>query len=96
LYRSPDQYRERMAAEIGFCIGAQEALGVDVLVHGEAERSDMVEYFGLKLEGYYFTGGCGTRGSTTCYLTVLPADHVCLGAGCGACLPAWPAACAVY
>lgn len=31
-----------MAAQIGFAIGVQEALGVDVLVHGEAERTDMV------------------------------------------------------
>lgn len=30
-----------MAAEIGFAIGAQEALGLDVLVHGEPERTDM-------------------------------------------------------
>jgi 5-methyltetrahydropteroyltriglutamate--homocysteine methyltransferase len=52
---SAAEYRERMAGEIGFCIGAQEALGVDVLVHGEAERTDMVEYFGLKLDGYFFT-----------------------------------------
>nr|BAU71146.1 METE; cobalamin-independent methionine synthase [Parachlorella kessleri] len=62
---SPEEYRERMAAEIGFAIGAQaskgaecplvEALGLDVLVHGEPERSDMVEYFGLKLAGFHFT-----------------------------------------
>ena len=36
------QYREAIAAEIGFCIGVQEAIGMDVLVHGEAERTDMV------------------------------------------------------
>jgi 5-methyltetrahydropteroyltriglutamate--homocysteine methyltransferase len=33
----------------------QEALGLDVLVHGEAERNDMVEYFGELLDGYVFT-----------------------------------------
>ena len=33
----------------------QEALGLDVLVHGEAERNDMVEYFGEKLDGYAFS-----------------------------------------
>ncbi|EFN57923.1 hypothetical protein CHLNCDRAFT_141995 [Chlorella variabilis] len=52
---SQEQYREKMAGEIGLCIGVQEALGLDVLVHGEPERSDMVEYFGLKLGGYHFT-----------------------------------------
>jgi len=49
------EYRERIASEIGYSIGAQEALGLDVLVHGEAERTDMVEYFGMKLFGYSFT-----------------------------------------
>lgn len=49
------EYRERIAAEIGYSIGAQEALGLDVLVHGEAERTDMVEYFGMKLNGFCFT-----------------------------------------
>lgn len=52
---SEERYRERIGAEIGYVIGVQEALGVDVLVHGEPERSDMVEYFGLKLDGYAFT-----------------------------------------
>jgi 5-methyltetrahydropteroyltriglutamate--homocysteine methyltransferase len=33
----------------------QEALGLDVLVHGEAERNDMVEYFGEQLDGYAFS-----------------------------------------
>ena len=48
-------YRERIAAKIGYAVGVQDALGLDVLVHGEAERSDMVEYFGLKLEGFVFS-----------------------------------------
>ncbi|KDD75969.1 cobalamin-independent synthase, partial [Helicosporidium sp. ATCC 50920] len=52
---SEEAYRERVAAEIGYAIGAQEALEVDVLVHGEAERSDMVEYFGVALQGVAFT-----------------------------------------
>eukprot|EP00871_Galdieria_phlegrea_P004813 jgi/Galph1/5332/GphlegSOOS_G3932.1 len=38
-----------------FAIGVQEALGLDVFVHGESERSDMVEYFGQKLRGFTFT-----------------------------------------
>lgn len=41
--------------EITRCVREQEALGLDVLVHGEAERNDMVEYFGEQLEGYAFS-----------------------------------------
>ena len=37
------------------CIRKQEAMGIDVLVHGEFERNDMVEYFGEQLEGFAFT-----------------------------------------
>ena len=50
-----DGYRQAMRAEIEHAIREQEALGLDVLVHGEAERNDMVEYFGELLEGYAFT-----------------------------------------
>lgn len=38
------------------CVRIQEELGLDVLVHGEFERNDMVEYFGEQLEGFAFTG----------------------------------------
>lgn len=48
-------YRQAMQAEIARCIREQEALGLDVLVHGEAERNDMVEYFGEQLEGFAFS-----------------------------------------
>jgi len=48
-------YEEAMRAEIGDAVARQEALGLDVLVHGEAERNDMVEYFGEQLDGYAFT-----------------------------------------
>ncbi|HEX7026961.1 MAG TPA: 5-methyltetrahydropteroyltriglutamate--homocysteine S-methyltransferase [Gammaproteobacteria bacterium] len=48
-------YRERMREEIRQAISRQEAIGLDVLVHGEAERNDMVEYFGELLEGFAFT-----------------------------------------
>ncbi|MEW6763591.1 MAG: 5-methyltetrahydropteroyltriglutamate--homocysteine S-methyltransferase [Pseudomonadota bacterium] len=48
-------YRAAMQAEIARCVREQEALGLDVLVHGEAERNDMVEYFGEQLEGYAFS-----------------------------------------
>ena len=48
-------YIALMRAEIGRCVREQEALGLDVLVHGEAERNDMVEYFGEQLDGYAFS-----------------------------------------
>jgi 5-methyltetrahydropteroyltriglutamate--homocysteine methyltransferase len=48
-------YRMAMQAEIARCVREQEALGLDVLVHGEAERNDMVEYFGEQLQGYAFS-----------------------------------------
>ena len=49
------QYEVAMKAEITRVIHEQERLGLDVLVHGEAERNDMVEYFGEQLQGYAFT-----------------------------------------
>ncbi|MBA4143056.1 MAG: 5-methyltetrahydropteroyltriglutamate--homocysteine S-methyltransferase [Nitrosospira sp.] len=49
------QYLEAMRAEICLAINKQEKIGLDVLVHGEAERNDMVEYFGEQLWGYAFT-----------------------------------------
>ncbi|MBS0343217.1 MAG: 5-methyltetrahydropteroyltriglutamate--homocysteine S-methyltransferase [Proteobacteria bacterium] len=48
-------YRAAMRSEIERSVREQEALGLDVLVHGEAERNDMVEYFGEQLEGYAFS-----------------------------------------
>jgi 5-methyltetrahydropteroyltriglutamate--homocysteine methyltransferase len=48
-------YKAAMQAEIARSVLEQEALGLDVLVHGEAERNDMVEYFGEQLEGYLFS-----------------------------------------
>ena len=48
-------YLDAMRAEIALAVERQEALGLDVLVHGEAERNDMVEYFGERLWGYAFT-----------------------------------------
>lgn len=44
-------YEQRMRGEIEQTVKAQESLGLDMLVHGEAERNDMVEYFGELLEG---------------------------------------------
>ncbi|MBV7251693.1 5-methyltetrahydropteroyltriglutamate--homocysteine S-methyltransferase [Streptomyces albidoflavus] len=48
-------YEERIAAEIAEVIAFQEKAGIDVLVHGEAERNDMVQYFAEQLTGYLAT-----------------------------------------
>jgi 5-methyltetrahydropteroyltriglutamate--homocysteine methyltransferase len=50
-----DQYIKFNQEKIAACIALQEKLGLDVLVHGEFERNDMVEYFGDHLDGYVFT-----------------------------------------
>ena len=50
-----EQYVEFNQKKIADCIKLQEKLGLDVLVHGEFERNDMVEYFGNQLDGYIFT-----------------------------------------
>ncbi|TLX45651.1 5-methyltetrahydropteroyltriglutamate--homocysteine S-methyltransferase [Pseudoalteromonas phenolica] len=52
---SAAEYENQMQAEIRYAVEEQEALDIDVLVHGEAERNDMVEYFGEQLEGFAFT-----------------------------------------
>lgn len=48
-------YDQQVFVFIKECIEKQEELGIDVLVHGEYERNDMVEFFGENLEGYVFT-----------------------------------------
>ncbi|HWK49726.1 MAG TPA: 5-methyltetrahydropteroyltriglutamate--homocysteine S-methyltransferase, partial [Steroidobacter sp.] len=48
-------YQDAMRAEIARSVREQTALGLDVFVHGEAERNDMVEYFGEQLDGYTFS-----------------------------------------
>jgi 5-methyltetrahydropteroyltriglutamate--homocysteine methyltransferase len=48
-------YLTKMQAEIKDVVQRQEALGLDVLVHGEQERNDMVEYFGEQLDGFAFS-----------------------------------------
>ncbi len=50
-----ENYEQAMFNEIDSCIDIQEDIGLDVLVHGEAERNDMVEYFGEQLDGYAFS-----------------------------------------
>ncbi|MFO7648696.1 5-methyltetrahydropteroyltriglutamate--homocysteine S-methyltransferase [Halomonas campaniensis] len=52
---SREAYEARMREEIAHAVARQEALGLDMPVHGEPERNDMVEYFGEQLEGYVFT-----------------------------------------
>jgi 5-methyltetrahydropteroyltriglutamate--homocysteine methyltransferase len=49
------EYNRRMKAEIADVIKLQEDLGLDVLVHGEPERNDMVQYFAEQLEGFFAT-----------------------------------------
>lgn len=51
----PAEYNADMKRHIEYAIREQEALDLDVLVHGEAERNDMVEFFGEQLAGYAFT-----------------------------------------
>jgi 5-methyltetrahydropteroyltriglutamate--homocysteine methyltransferase len=52
---SNEEYDKFIKDEIAASIKWQEGLGLDVLVHGEFERNDMVEYFGEQLEGFAFT-----------------------------------------
>lgn len=52
---SADDYTQAMQNEIRHAVEIQEHLGLDVLVHGEAERNDMVEYFAEQLDGYLIT-----------------------------------------
>jgi len=49
------EYTRRMQAEVANVIKLQENLGLDVLVHGEPERNDMVQYFAEQLEGFFAT-----------------------------------------
>ncbi len=50
-----EEYEAFLRREIESCIRKQEEIGLDVLVHGEFERNDMVEYFAEFLEGFLFT-----------------------------------------
>ncbi|HYX81376.1 MAG TPA: 5-methyltetrahydropteroyltriglutamate--homocysteine S-methyltransferase [Gemmatimonadales bacterium] len=52
---SAEEYERFIETQIGKTIALQEELGLDVLVHGEFERNDMVEYFGEQLAGFAFT-----------------------------------------
>ena len=52
---TPKQYDDGVKQYIRDCVAFQEEIGLDVLVHGEPERNDMVEYFGEMLKGFHFT-----------------------------------------
>jgi 5-methyltetrahydropteroyltriglutamate--homocysteine methyltransferase len=52
---TPEQYQQFLREEIARVVRFQEQVGLDVLVHGEPERNDMVEYFGEQMEGYVST-----------------------------------------
>ncbi len=52
---SSDKYEKFLKGKIKECVERQTEIGLDVLVHGEAERNDMVEYFGEQLDGFAFT-----------------------------------------
>ncbi|MDT5023803.1 MAG: 5-methyltetrahydropteroyltriglutamate--homocysteine methyltransferase [Micromonosporaceae bacterium] len=69
-------YAERMRAEIGDVIKLQERLGLDVLVHGEPERSDMVQYFAEAFDGFAATehGWVQSYGSRCVRPPILYAD----------------------
>ncbi len=63
---SQEVYDEFLREQIAEVVKHQEEIGLDVLVHGEFERNDMVEYFGERLNGFVFTRGAwvqsyGTR-----------------------------------
>ncbi len=52
---SQAEYESGIDAFIGYTVGVQDGLGLDMLVHGESERTDMVEYFAQKMTGFTFT-----------------------------------------
>ena len=52
---SKEQYEAEIKKYIDDCVAFQDEIGLDVLVHGEPERNDMVEYFGEQLDGFAFT-----------------------------------------
>lgn len=52
---SREAYEAEIKKYIDECVAFQEEIGLDVLVHGEPERNDMVEYFGEMLKGYAFS-----------------------------------------
>lgn len=53
--QTKEQYEAFLRSKTEECVRLQESLGLDVLVHGEFERTDMVEYFGEQMDGFIFT-----------------------------------------
>ena len=49
------EYEEFIKKEVESAVRFQERIGLDLLVHGEPERNDMVQYFGEQLHGFVFT-----------------------------------------
>jgi 5-methyltetrahydropteroyltriglutamate--homocysteine methyltransferase len=62
------EYEERMRAEIDRVISFQEEIELDVLVHGEPERNDMVQYFGEQMLGFVFTQNAWVQSYGTRYV----------------------------
>ncbi len=52
---SKEEYESEIKKYIDDCVAFQEEIGLDILVHGEPERNDMVEYFGELMDGFAFT-----------------------------------------
>lgn len=73
-------YEQGIKTEIENCIRSQEKIGLDVLVHGEFERNDMVEYFGEQLSGFVFTqnGWVQSYGSRGVKPPIIFGDVECL------------------
>ena len=65
---SEQEYIDFNRKKIAECVALQEEIGLDVLVHGEYERNDMVEYFGESLGGFLFTEKAWVQsyGTTLC------------------------------
>ncbi len=62
-------YVQRMRDEIAEVVALQEKLGIDVLVHGEPERNDMVQYFAEQLDGFFATeNGWSSRTEAVVYV----------------------------
>ncbi len=68
------EYEAGIDAFIGYTVGVQDGLGLDMLVHGESERTDMVEYFAQKMTGFAFTQYAWVQSFGSRY--VRPPDHL--------------------
>jgi 5-methyltetrahydropteroyltriglutamate--homocysteine methyltransferase len=68
-----EQYEDFIKKEIEVVVRFQERIGIDLLVHGEPERNDMVQYFGEQLHGFVFTqnGWVQSYGSRSVILSLI-------------------------